>query len=109
MAFKGDLNALILAVLADRDAHGYEISKQIRQLSGEVFKYGEGQLYPALHKLEEEGQVVAIWVPQEGKPDRKVYKITPSGIQELEKHKNSWSKFVAGVGTIFGSKAEVSK
>ena len=73
MAFKGDLEALILAVLADHALHGYEISKRIRSQSQEVLKYGEGQLYPALHKLEESGFIEAEWMLQDGKPDRKVY------------------------------------
>jgi transcriptional regulator len=105
MAFKGDLEALILAVLADHALHGYEISKRIRSQSQEVLKYGEGQLYPALHKLEESGFIEAEWMMQDGKPDRKVYSITPNGREELERHRSAWAKFVSGVGDIFSSKA----
>ena len=105
MAFKGDLEALILAVLSDHALHGYEISKRIRTQSQEVLKYGEGQLYPALHKLEETGNIEAEWMMQDGKPDRKVYSITPSGREELEKHRTAWAKFVSGVGGIFSSQA----
>ncbi len=105
MAFKGDLEALILAVLSDHALHGYEISKRIRSQSQDVLKYGEGQLYPALHKLEEAGFIEAEWMLQDGKPDRKVYSITPGGREELEKHRSAWTKFVAGVGGIFSSHA----
>lgn len=105
MAFKGDLEALILAVLADHALHGYEISKRIRSQSQEVLKYGEGQLYPALHKLEEAGFIEAEWMLQDGKPDRKVYSITPNGREELDRHRTAWTKFVSGVGGIFTSKA----
>ena len=105
MAFKGDLEALILAVLSDHALHGYEISKRIRSQSQEVLKYGEGQLYPALHKLEEAGHIEAEWMLQDGKPDRKVYSITSNGREELEKHRSAWTKFVSGVGGIFASHA----
>lgn len=105
MGFKGDLEALILAVLADHALHGYEISKRIRTQSQEVLKYGEGQLYPALHKLEQAGFVAAEWMMQDGKPDRKVYSITPTGREELDRHRSAWTKFVSGVGSIFASNA----
>jgi PadR family transcriptional regulator PadR len=104
MAFKGDLEALVLAVLNERDLHGYEISKQIKLRSGEVLKYGEGQLYPALHKLESELFIVAKWVPQEGKPDRKVYAITPEGTKELVRHQSAWRRFAESVSGIMGGK-----
>ncbi|HLO99432.1 MAG TPA: helix-turn-helix transcriptional regulator [Fimbriimonas sp.] len=107
MAFKGDLEALILAVLAEQELHGYEILKQIKQKSSDVLKFGEGQLYPALHKLESEGLVNAVWVPQEGKPDRKVYRLTPSGTTELDVQRNAWKAFSQGVGEIFGSPQQV--
>lgn len=105
MSFKGDLEALILAVLADHALHGYEISKRIRTQSNEVLKYGEGQLYPALHKLEEAGFISAEWFVQDGKPDRKVYSITSSGRAELDRHKSAWAKFSEGVGSIFSVQA----
>lgn len=109
MGFKGDLEALILAILADHALHGYEISKRIRTQSQEVLKYGEGQLYPALHKLEESGFIAAEWMMQDGKPDRKVYSITPSGREELERHKSAWAKFSAGVGNIFSIQTQAKE
>jgi PadR family transcriptional regulator PadR len=54
MAFKGDLEALVLGVLQDGELHGYEISKRIKLISAKALQVGEGQLYPALHKLEKE-------------------------------------------------------
>ncbi|MBS1725314.1 MAG: helix-turn-helix transcriptional regulator [Armatimonadetes bacterium] len=103
MGFKGDLEALILAVISDHALHGYEISKRIRTQSQDVLKYGEGQLYPALHKLEEAGCVAAEWIEQDGKPNRKVYSLTPAGRAELEKRKSAWTKFVSGVGGVFSA------
>lgn len=102
MAFRGDLEALILAVLTEGPKHGYEISKQILQMSGKTLRFGEGQLYPALHKLEEAGYVVASWVPQDGKPPRKVYSLTESGISLLKKKKREWANFQSSVSAIMG-------
>lgn len=107
MAFKGDIEALILAVLAEQELHGYEILKQIKQKSSDVLKFGEGQLYPALHKLESEGLVLATWMPQDGKPDRKVYRLTPTGTKELDVHRKAWTLFSSGVGEIFNSTQQV--
>jgi len=100
LAFKGDLEALILGVLQAGELHGYEISKRIRELSDTALAVGEGQLYPALHRLERDGMVAATWVPQEGKPPRKVYRLTDDGNGELARHQREWSKFAEGVAAI---------
>lgn len=111
MAFRGDLEALILAILSDGPKHGYEISKRIKELSNRALSYGEGQLYPALHKLEEGGSVAADWVPREGKPPRKVYALTESGRTDLQKKKVEWAKFQESVSSIMGGgvKPEVTR
>ncbi len=100
MAFKGDLEALVLGVLQDADLHGYEISRRIKQISSKALQVGEGQLYPALHKLEKDGYVSATWVPQEGKPPRKVYALTEEGKRELTAHRKSWEAFSVGVEAL---------
>ena len=100
MAFKGDNDALILGVLAERSLHGYEISKQIKLLSKNTLALPENKLYPALHKLEEQGFISAEWVPQHGKPDRKVYSITPEGTKELQNHRSAWKKFVTNINSV---------
>jgi transcriptional regulator len=100
MAFKGDLEALILGVLQDGALHGYEIAKRIKRLSADSLSVGEGRLYPALHTLETEGRIEARWVEQVGKPARKVYALTPAGRTELEAQTAEWRKFKAGVAAI---------
>ena len=100
MAFKGDTDALILGVLAERALHGYEISKQIKLQSKDAFQLGENKLYPALHKLEDGGYIVAEWIPQHGKPDRKVYSITAEGLTELENQRSAWRKFVSSMNSV---------
>lgn len=100
MSFRSDLDALILAALQEGVAHGYEISKRIRNASRKVLKVGEGQLYPALHRLEEKGLVSAEWEQQEGKPARRVYTLTPGGAKELQEQKAAWKEFVQGVSGV---------
>ena len=100
MKFKEDIDALILGCLISGPAHGYEISKRIRNLSQEVLSVAEGKLYPALHSLEQSGDITADWVPQGNKPPRKVYDLTPQGRQTLETKRSQWQAFASGVGTV---------
>jgi PadR family transcriptional regulator, regulatory protein PadR len=100
MSFRGDWEALVLAVLRERSLHGYEIAKRLREQSQSVLEMGEGRLYPTLHRLEEQGFVRAEWVPQEGRPPRKVYEITRHGLDEFERHRSLWEKFAVGVAAV---------
>ncbi|HLK13429.1 MAG TPA: helix-turn-helix transcriptional regulator [Fimbriimonadaceae bacterium] len=100
MAFKGDLEALILGVLNGTTLHGYEIAKRIRESGGDTLAVGEGRLYPALHKLEAEGKVAGKWEPREGKPPRRIYELTEGGHRELEEQRTAWKSFASGVGSI---------
>jgi PadR family transcriptional regulator PadR len=104
MAFRGDIEALVLAILSDGPKHGYEISKRIKALSKNTLAYGEGQLYPALHKLEETGDIRSEWeASQEQRPPRKVYSVTDSGTAKLAKKKLEWAKFQESVTSILGA------
>lgn len=93
MSFRGDFEALILASLGDGPKHGYAIVKWIRNGAKDAFKTGEAQLYPVLHRMEESGLLVAEWVPQEGKPARKVYSLTDKGSAELTERAQKWQRF----------------
>jgi PadR family transcriptional regulator, regulatory protein PadR len=109
MSFKSNLDALVLGALCDGPLHGYAIAKTIERKGAGALRMGENQLYPTLHKLEREGAVVAEWQPQENKPPRKVYSLTPAGEAELEKHRKSWSQYAAGVGSVLGLQAEANR
>ena len=100
MAFKGDLEALILGVLQNQNAHGYEIAKQISKKTNKLVTVGEGKLYPALHKLEEAGLVSAEWEQQQGKPAKRIYSISDKGIAELAAKRTLWSQLSAGIDSI---------
>src|SRR5579871_4204587 len=99
MAFRGDINALILASLSNESLHGYEIVRRIREAGGGG-KLSEGQIYPYLHKLEEQGMVTAEWQTDTGAAPRRVYQITPQGQKELDQQRAVWKKFAAGVSDL---------
>jgi len=79
---KGDLPALILAVLAAGPRHGYGIAREVERLSDDALHMREGTLYPALRVLEQDGLIVGTWQVQEKGADRKVYALTEAGVKE---------------------------
>lgn len=101
MAFRGDVEALVLGALRDGPLHGYGIAKRLRGTS-KALAIGEGQLYPVLHRMESEGLLLAHWVDQKGKPDRKTYSLTDEGRAALAKSRAEWKEFSAGVGAVLG-------
>jgi DNA-binding PadR family transcriptional regulator len=100
MAFRVDLEALILALLEFSSLHGYEIAKRLKESGSPALNVGEGLLYPALHKLEKEGRICATWLPQEGKPARKVYALTEGGREELERKRVQWAEFTEAIAGV---------
>jgi PadR family transcriptional regulator, regulatory protein PadR len=100
MAFRGGLDALVLGVLQNEPMHGYEITKRINAAGETAFRLNEGQLYPILHQLENEGRILAEWIQQEGKPARKVYRLTDSGHLELSAQLAAWDRFKESVNRI---------
>ncbi|HLK13898.1 MAG TPA: helix-turn-helix transcriptional regulator [Fimbriimonadaceae bacterium] len=102
MAYKAELEALILGALRDEPLHGYRIALSIRERSADALKLGDNQVYPTLHRLEHEGLVVAEWHQQTGKPARKVYSLTPVGTARLEELRKEWGKYAAGITALIG-------
>jgi DNA-binding PadR family transcriptional regulator len=100
MAFRSDLDAIILGALADGPLHGYAIVKKLSDFSDGLLKLGEGQLYPALHRLEKSNMVTAFWDQQEGKPSRRVYSLTDVGREELMRRRTAWQHFVKSINAV---------
>jgi DNA-binding PadR family transcriptional regulator len=98
---RGHLEALVLAVLADGPAHGYGVIVQLRERSGGEFDIAEGTVYPALHRLEVEGQVSASWTEVQGRR-RKIYQVTPSGAVELAAQRVRWNEFSNAIWRVLG-------
>lgn len=109
MAFRGDLETLILGVLQEGDLHGYEIAKRIKRESDSLLSYGEGQMYPALHALEAEGAISAHWETQEGKPARRVYSLTGHGGDALAERRAHWERFRDGVTRMLEPKPKTQE
>ncbi|MBO0830609.1 MAG: PadR family transcriptional regulator [Actinobacteria bacterium] len=98
---KGNLDLLILAVLAAAPAHGYEVAERLRQRSNGAFDLPEGTIYPALHRLEARGWVTSSWRSVGGR-NRRVYELTDDGHQQLAAERTDWASFIAGVAAVLG-------
>ena len=94
---QGTLDLLILKTLATAPLHGWAVAKRIQVLSGEVLAVGQGSLYPALHRLEQQGWLRAEWKDSDlGRP-AKVYSLTRAGRKQLERELDSWSRLSSAV------------
>ncbi|MEM1108751.1 MAG: helix-turn-helix transcriptional regulator [Planctomycetota bacterium] len=85
--FRGSLDVMVLAVLADGKQYGYSIQKRVREASGQTIK--AGSLYPLLHRLEADGLVKATWESDTGR-DRKWYELTAAGQRRLKTAAADW-------------------
>jgi PadR family transcriptional regulator, regulatory protein PadR len=99
MNFKGTLPTLILEALHRQPSHGYRIAQRIKQRSRGVLDFKEGSLYPALHKLENDGLVDSYEGVENGRP-RRYYRITQSGRTVLAKDRCEWLELSRAVTTI---------
>ena len=94
---QGTLDLLILKTLAREPLHGWGLAKRIQQLSDEVLSVGQGSLYPALHRLEQQGWIVAEWRESELNRQAKVYSLTPEGRRQLRRELESWRRLSSAV------------
>lgn len=99
---KGDIPALVLAVLAESACHGYAIARRIEQQSANALRLKEGSLYPALRVLEQDGMIAGAWEVQPSGPARKVYQITPKGQAELTRRRQEWEQYARTMNAILG-------
>jgi transcriptional regulator len=101
MNFKGTLPTLILEALAQEPSHGYRIAQRIKERSEGVLDFKEGTLYPALHKLENEGMVESYESVENGRA-RRHYRITRAGRRMLANDRAEWRELSRAVTTILG-------
>jgi PadR family transcriptional regulator, regulatory protein PadR len=94
---QGTLDLLILKTIATGPLHGWAVAKRIQVLSGEVLAVGQGSLYPALHRLEQQGWLRAEWKDSDlGRP-AKIYCLTRAGRKQLDRELASWSRLSSAV------------
>ena len=103
---KGNTPTLVLAVLNDTPLHGYGIAREIERRTDNALKCKEGTLYPALHTLERDGHVIGEWLRKPGGGERKVYAITETGREELDRRVASWNVFSVAIGRALGGDAD---
>jgi transcriptional regulator len=94
---QGTLDLLILKTIAREPLHGWGIAKRIQALSGEVLSFGQGSLYPALHRLEQQGWVRAEWKDSDAGRPARVYSLTRDGRKQLERELNNWNRLSSAV------------
>src|SRR6266481_3189222 len=97
---QGTLDLLILKILALEPLNGWSVSQRLRQVSGEVLQVSDGSLYPALHKLEQEGWISAEWRPSEKNRRAKFYSLTRLGRKELEKEAANWDRLSGAISHV---------
>jgi PadR family transcriptional regulator PadR len=97
---QGTLDLLILKILALEPLHGFAIGQRLKQLSADVLQVSDGSLYPALHKLEQEGWITAEWRPTENNRRAKFYSLTRLGRRELEREKANWGRLSAAISMV---------
>src|SRR5689334_15939669 len=97
---QGTLDLLILTTLAVEPMHGWAIAQRIRQMSKEVLQVGQSALYPALHKLEQQGWIEAEWKVSENNRRAKYYSLTRAGRKALEKEAAQWERLSAAISLI---------
>jgi PadR family transcriptional regulator PadR len=97
---QGTLDLLLLKILALEPLNGYAVSLRLRQVSGDVLQVSDGSLYPALHKLEQEGWITAEWKPTENNRRAKFYSLTELGRKQLEKESADWSRLSVAISNV---------
>ncbi len=97
---QGTLDLLILRTIASGPLHGWGVAKRIQALSGEALSVGQGSLYPALHRLEQQGWIEAFWKDSELGRSAKFYSLTREGKKQLERELQSWKRLSSAVRLV---------
>lgn len=97
---QGTLDLLILKIIALEPVNGWAISQRLKQISGDVLQVSDGSLYPALHKLEQEGWITAEWKASENNRRAKFYSLTRLGRRQLEKEAANWDRLSTAISQI---------
>jgi transcriptional regulator len=97
---KGSSDSLLLSLLEQQPMYGYQVVKELEKRSQGYFKFKEGTLYPALHRLEKSGLIAGDWQMLPNGRQRRYYHITPRGKAKLETEKSQWQDFLEAVRLI---------
>jgi PadR family transcriptional regulator, regulatory protein PadR len=97
---QGTLDLIILRTLSLGPMHGWGISLRIQQISEDVLRVNQGSLYPALHRLEQQGWIQAEWGVSENNRQARFYSLTKKGRRQLEDETANWARFAGAVARI---------
>jgi transcriptional regulator len=97
---QGTLDLLILKTISLEPKHGWAIAKRIQQVSKDMLQVQQGSLYPALHRLEQQGWIKAQWQETETGRKAKFYSLTRAGRAQLEKELASWDRLSSGINLV---------
>ncbi|MBA7711447.1 hypothetical protein ES703_120410 [subsurface metagenome] len=97
---KGSIDSLLLCLISQQPMYGYQIIKELETKSQGYFKFKEGTLYPALHRLERAGLILGKWQSLPSGRQRRYYYITNNGNRVLEAKMNQWRDFLTAVNLI---------
>ena len=97
---QGTLDLLILKTISIEPKHGWAIAKRIEQVTDEVLQVTQGALYPALHRLEQQGWVRSEWRLSETGREAKFYSLTRAGASQLKKELEQWERLSNAVGLV---------
>jgi PadR family transcriptional regulator PadR len=97
---QGTLDLLILKIIALEPLHAWAISQRLKQISGDVLQVSDGSLYPALHKLEQEGWIRAEWKQSENNRRAKYYRLTIPGRRHLDREVANWERLSGAISFV---------
>ena len=97
---QGTLDLLLLTIIGLEPIHGWAISQRLKQVSGDALKVSDGSLYPALHKLEQEGWIRADWKTTENGRRAKFYSLTRPGRRALEREAADWKRLAGAISHV---------
>ena len=100
---KGTLDLIVLKTLETQGSlHGYAITSHIQRVSSDLLRVEEGSLYPALHRMEQDGWVRSKWGLTDKNRQARFYSITAAGSRQLAEEQANWSRLTEGVGLVLG-------
>jgi len=97
---QGTLDLLIMKTIALEPMHGWAIAQRIHQVSNDVLVVNQSALYPALHRLENQGWLKAEWRPSENRRRAKFYTLTRTGRKQLDTEQESWARMVSLIAQV---------
>ena len=99
---KGSAELLILSLLEGAPMHGYQLAKEIGEMSSGVLHFYPASLYPTLYRLEKRGWIQGEWVEEEGQRRKRYYRLTRDGVGVLAEQRSTWEQFSRAVNRIAG-------